>query len=87
MKLLNKIVMTAALFAAAMGLVSCDKKPTLKLYSWTYYTPTDVVKAFEEEFNCKVIVTEYDSFTGLCFYYDGKRHASANRSGKIYKPQ
>ena len=53
--------MTAALFAAAMGLVSCDKKTTLKLYSWTYYTPTDVVKAFEEEFNCKVIVTEYDS--------------------------
>lgn len=61
MKLLNKIVMTAALFAAAMGLVSCEKKQTLKLYSWTYYTPTDVVKAFEEEFNCKVVVTEYDS--------------------------
>lgn len=53
--------MTAALFAAAMGLVSCEKKQTLKLYSWTYYTPTDVVKAFEEEFNCKVVVTEYDS--------------------------
>ena len=40
--------MTAALFAAAMGLVSCEKKQTLKLYSWTYYTPTDVVKAFEK---------------------------------------
>lgn len=61
MKILNKIILGAALFAAAMGLVSCDKKQTLKLYSWTYYTPTDVVKAFEEEFNCKVVVTEYDS--------------------------
>ena len=61
MKLLNKIVLAAALFAASLGLVSCEKKQTLKLYSWTYYTPTDVVKAFVEDFNCKVGVTEYDS--------------------------
>ncbi len=61
MKLLNKIILATALFAASLGFVSCEKKQTLKLYSWTYYTPTDVVKAFEEEFNCKVVVTEYDS--------------------------
>ncbi len=61
MKVFSKIMFTAAIAAAALGLVSCEKKQVLKLYSWTYYTPTDVVKAFEEEYGCKVIVTEYDS--------------------------
>ena len=56
-----KISLACCILAAAMGLVSCEKKQVLKLYSWTYYTPTDVVKAFEQEFNCKVVVTEYDS--------------------------
>lgn len=61
MKITSKIFLTVAMVAAAFGFVSCDKKQTLKLYSWTYYTPTDVVEAFEKEFNCKVVVTEYDS--------------------------
>lgn len=61
MKITSKLFLAASLLLASLGLVSCDKKPVLKLYSWTYYTPTDVVKAFEEEFNCKVVVTEYDS--------------------------
>ena len=61
MKIVTKIVLTAGLVAAALGLVSCEKKQVLKLYSWTYYTPTDVVEAFEKEFDCKVVVTEYDS--------------------------
>lgn len=61
MKLLSKLSLAALGFAAIMGLTSCEKKKTLKLFSWTYYTPTDVVMAFEQEFNCKVIITEYDS--------------------------
>ncbi|MCQ2592112.1 MAG: extracellular solute-binding protein [Treponema sp.] len=61
MKITSKIVMAAGMILAALGLSSCEKKQTLKLYSWTYYTPTDVVEAFEKEFDCKVIVTEYDS--------------------------
>ena len=61
MKITSKIIFAVSLVIAAMGLVSCEKKQVLKLYSWTYYTPTDVVKAFEEEFDCKVVVTEYDS--------------------------
>ena len=61
MKITSKIVTAACLLIAAMGLVSCNKKQVLKLYSWTYYTPTDVVEAFEKEFDCKVVVTEYDS--------------------------
>ena len=61
MKKVSKIILACCALLAAMSLVSCEKKQVLKLYSWTYYTPTDVVKAFEEEFNCKVVVTEYDS--------------------------
>lgn len=53
--------MIFCVFVAAAGLVSCEKKQVLKLYSWTYYTPSDVVKDFEQEFGCKVVVTEYDS--------------------------
>ena len=61
MKLLTRIAFAACTLAAGMGLLSCEQKKTLKLFSWTYYTPTDVVKEFEQEFNCKVLVTEYDS--------------------------
>lgn len=55
-------VLTAALSAVlAMVLTSCEQKEKLNLFTWTYYTPKPVVQAFEKEFNCKVIVTEYDS--------------------------
>mgnify|MGYP003292395192 CR=1 FL=1 len=60
-KLLSKIIFAASILMLPILFSSCEKKPVLKLYSWTYYTPTDVVAAFEEEFDCKVIVTEYDS--------------------------
>ncbi|MCQ2575577.1 MAG: extracellular solute-binding protein [Treponema sp.] len=61
MKIITKLALGAAMIAAAFSFMSCEKKQTLKLYSWTYYTPSDVVKAFEQEFDCKVVVTEYDS--------------------------
>ena len=61
MKILSKIALAAFAAAAGLGLVSCEQKKTLKLFTWTYYTPKEVVKAFEDEFACKVIVTEYDS--------------------------
>ena len=61
MKISSKISLAALGFAAILGLSSCEQKKTLKLFTWTYYTPEEVVKAFEQEFDCKVIVTEYDS--------------------------
>lgn len=61
MKIISKFFVAAIGMLAALCLASCEKKQVLKLYSWTYYTPTDVVEAFEKEFDCKVIVTEYDS--------------------------
>ncbi|MBR1721886.1 MAG: extracellular solute-binding protein [Treponema sp.] len=61
MKIFSKITWAALGCTAVLGLSSCNQKKTLKLFTWTYYTPTNVVEAFEKEFNCKVVVTEYDS--------------------------
>ncbi len=61
MKLISKISTGMLALGLSLSLVSCEKKQILKLYSWTYYTPTDVVAEFEKEFDCKVVVTEYDS--------------------------
>lgn len=61
MRKTSRIAVIFCVLIAAAGLVSCEKKQVLKLYSWTYYTPSDVVKDFEQEFGCKVVVTEYDS--------------------------
>lgn len=61
MKLISKISTGILALGLSLSLVSCEKKQILKLYSWTYYTPTDVVAEFEKEFDCKVVVTEYDS--------------------------
>ena len=61
MKITSRILTAVLGFTALTTLVSCEKKQVLKLYSWTYYTPKNVVESFEKEFNTKVIVTEYDS--------------------------
>lgn len=61
MKIISKIFFAAAGLAACMGLVSCEQKKTLRIYNWTYYTPKNVIAAFEQEFDCKVKLSEYDS--------------------------
>ena len=61
MKITSKIILMAGMILASLGFSSCEKKQVLKLYSWTYYTPTEVVADFEREFDCKVVVSEYDS--------------------------
>ena len=61
MKILSKIILSAATIAAGLGLSSCEQKRTLRVYNWTYYTPKNVIAAFEQEFDCKVKLTEYES--------------------------
>lgn len=61
MKITSKIAGAVFILSAVLCLASCEKKQVLKLYSWTYYTPTDVVEAFQKEYDCKVVVSEYDS--------------------------
>lgn len=45
----------AAVFAGCAG----QKKQTLYIYNWTYYTPESVIEKFEKEFNVDVV---YDNF-------------------------
>ena len=60
-------IMLATAAAAVLGLASCTKKEgqagdkTLFLYNWTYYTPDDVLKQFEQKFDCTVKVDNYAS--------------------------
>lgn len=67
MKKITKVTLAAAAFAAVFGFASCSKSSgnsserVLNLYNWTYYTPDDVIAAFEKEFNCKVNVDSYAS--------------------------
>ncbi len=48
---------------AALTLASCSKKEErlLYLYNWTYYTPDEVLRDFEKEFNCSIKVDSYAS--------------------------
>ncbi len=63
MKCITKIALLAAGAATLMGLVSCKEKDdrTVYLYNWTYYTPDEVLRDFEKEFNCTVKVDSYAS--------------------------
>ncbi len=62
-KSIVKIAAALTLFAAVLGLESCKKAEdrTLYLYNWTYYTPDEVLRDFEKEFNCTVKVDSYAS--------------------------
>ncbi|WP_147645062.1 extracellular solute-binding protein, partial [Treponema pectinovorum] len=63
MKIASKIATAAFGFIAAVGLfTSCgDDGKKLYLYNWTYYTPDEVLRDFEKEFNCTVKVDSYAS--------------------------
>ena len=40
---------------------SCDNRDRLYIYNWNYYTPPEVIKKFEQEFNVRVIYDEFAS--------------------------
>lgn len=63
MKKIIKGIFAAALTAASFfGLASCGEESNeLYIYNWTYYTPDEVLRDFEKEFNCKVKVDYYAS--------------------------
>lgn len=48
-------------FLISLSCFSCEKKEILYVYNWCYYTPEDVIKDFEKEFNCKVQLDYYES--------------------------
>ena len=50
-----------SLVALALTAISCSHKKVLYVYNWCYYTPEDVIKDFEEKFDCKVDLSYYES--------------------------
>ena len=57
------IKVCAGLLALAIALVatSCDRRPTLRIYGWTYYVPESVIQQFAREFDVRVIKDYYAS--------------------------
>lgn len=62
MKHFTKFLLASVLVSLSLSLLSCSsKKKTLYLYNWTYYTPDEVIKKFEKEFDCKVKLDCYST--------------------------
>lgn len=63
MKLTGKILIGVIIAINVMAFYVNHSKNenTLYIYNWTYYTPKDVIKSFEKEYNCKVVLDEYAS--------------------------
>ncbi len=52
----------AALFMVAGLLTGCgERKPVLHVYNWADYMKPSLVRQFEEEFNCRVVIDTFDS--------------------------
>ncbi|MCR5288468.1 MAG: extracellular solute-binding protein [Treponema sp.] len=70
-KSITKIIAATGVAVTFLGLASCSKAGnsasskktdrTLFLYNWTYYTPDEVLRDFEKEFDCTVKVDNYAS--------------------------
>ena len=51
-----------ATLLAVLSLSSCkEKKDVLYIYNWSYYTPDEVIEAFEEEYDCEVVMDYFAS--------------------------
>ncbi len=55
------IVITLAINILAVFVNRKTDDNTLYIYNWTYYTPKEVVKNFEKDYKCKVVLEEYAS--------------------------
>jgi spermidine/putrescine transport system substrate-binding protein len=48
--------------SAVISLASCGRtKPTLNIYTWADYIKPDLVRRFEKEFDCRVVIDTFDS--------------------------
>lgn len=62
MKKLIKLTLASVLsLTALVGCGSSGAKNTLKVYNWGEYVDTDVISAFEKEFDCDVVYETFDS--------------------------
>jgi spermidine/putrescine transport system substrate-binding protein len=58
----SRIALSALALAATLAVSGCgSKKPVLNVYTWSDYMAPEVVKEFEQRFNCKVQMNYFDS--------------------------
>jgi len=58
----NKLLKFAAALLLLTSLTACgSRKPVLRIYNWAEYLSDEVIEAFEQEFDCRVIVDVFDS--------------------------
>jgi len=56
------IITVLALTLIAAGFMGCSKsKPTLYIFNWSDYIDTDLIREFEEEYNCQIKYSTFDS--------------------------
>jgi spermidine/putrescine transport system substrate-binding protein len=59
---MKKIVLLLVCVMAVLYVFSCGGgKEKLFIYNWTYYTPPEVIKGFEEKYNVEVVYDEFAS--------------------------
>ena len=62
MKKILKYVASAVALCAAIAMCGCGpSKPVLNVYMWSDYIDLDLVKEFEQKYDCKVVINIFDS--------------------------
>ena len=62
MKKILKYVASAVALCAAIAMCGCGpSKPVLNVYMWSDYIDLDLVKEFEQKYDCKVVIDIFDS--------------------------
>ncbi|MCL2557653.1 MAG: extracellular solute-binding protein [Treponema sp.] len=56
-----KVLVILGALAFALSGSSCERRETLRIYTWTLYLPTSIVRQFESEFGVRVIMDYYTS--------------------------
>jgi len=75
----RNIILLSVLAALIMpAIISCDSRPRLYVYNWTYYTPDSVIEKFEKEYGCRVV---YDEFASNEDMYAKLRANKGKRAG------
>ena len=60
-KLFKGLLCVAVICGLMTGCGSKSYKHTLKVFNWGVYAEMDVIKAFQDEYDCKVIYETFDS--------------------------
>ena len=59
---IRTITRTLAILALAAALAGCGRsRPVLHIYNWSDYIAPDLIRQFEREFNCRVMLDTFDS--------------------------